>query len=234
MDRPGSCLAIFCRAERSWTARVRRSKAFSLDHGLAARLPDRGQNLRQAYPDSKPDAKIGVLYQNDDFGKDYLTGLKHVLGANHAGMIVKETSYETSEPTVDSQVVTLQGSGADVFVIAATPKFAAQAIRKSYDLGWNAVRYVSIVSVSIATVLKPAGLEKSKGLITAYYGKDPTDARWKDDAGMKEWAAFCAKYLTPTDFIDSNALYAYGAGGTMIQVLKQCGNDLSRDNIMKQ
>ncbi len=96
MDRPGSCLAIFCRAERSWTARVRRSKAFFLDHGLAARLPDRGQNLRQAYPDSKPDAKIGVLYQNDDFGKDYLTGLKDVLGADHAGMIVKETSYETS------------------------------------------------------------------------------------------------------------------------------------------
>ena len=112
---------------------------------------------------TKPSAKIGVLYQNDDFGKDYLIGLKDGLGADHAGMIVKEASYETSEPTVDSQVVTLQGSGADVFLIVATPKFAAQAIRKSYDLGWNAVRYITNVSVSIATILKPAGLEKSKG-----------------------------------------------------------------------
>jgi branched-chain amino acid transport system substrate-binding protein len=183
---------------------------------------------------TKPDAKIGVLYQNDDFGKDYLIGLKDVLGAEHAAMIVKEASYETSEPTVDSQVVTLQGSGADVFLIIATPKFGAQAIRKSFDLGWNAVRYVTIVSASVATVLKPAGLEKSKGLITATYGKDATDPRWKDDAGMKEWAAFCAKYLSPTEFIDYNAAYAYGAAGTMIQVLKQCGNDLSRENIMKQ
>ena len=183
---------------------------------------------------SKPDGKIGVLYQSDSLGKDYLIGLKDVLGPDHAGMIVKEASYETSEPTIDSQVISLQGSGADVFIIAATPKFAAQAIRKSYDLGWNAVRYVSIVSVSVATVLKPAGLEKSKGLITAYYGKDPTDARWKDDAGMKEWQAFCAKYMTATDFIDANATYAFGAAGTMVQVLRQCGNDLSRDNVMKE
>ena len=182
---------------------------------------------------SKPDSKIGVLYQNDSLGRDYLTGLKDVLGPNHAGMIVKEASYETSEPTIDSQVISLQGSGADVLIIAATPKFAAQAIRKSYDL-WNTVRYISIVSVSIATVLKPAGLEKSKGLITAYYGKDPTDTRWKDDAGMKEWQEFCAKYMTPTDYVDANATYAFGAAGTMVQVLKQCGNDLSRENVMKQ
>jgi branched-chain amino acid transport system substrate-binding protein len=183
---------------------------------------------------NKADGKIGVLYQNDGFGKDYLIGLKDALGDGHAGMIVKEASYETSEPTVDSQIVTLQGSGADVLLIAATPKFAAQAIRKSYDLGWNAVRYLSNVSPSIATVLKPAGLEKSKGLITAYYGKDPTDARWKDDPGLKEWQAFAAKYLTPTDFIDANAVYGFGAAATLVYVLKQCGNDLSRDNIMKQ
>jgi branched-chain amino acid transport system substrate-binding protein len=183
---------------------------------------------------TKADGKIGVLYQNDSFGKDYLIGLKNGLGADHANMVVKEASYETSEPTVDSQVVTLQGSGADILLIAATPKFAAQAIRKSYDLGWDTVRYLSVVSPSIATVLKPAGLEKSKGLITAYYGKDPTDGRWKDDPGLKEWQAFCAKYLTPTDFIDSNAVYGFGAAATMVQVLKQCGNDLSRDNIMKQ
>ncbi|HXZ14624.1 MAG TPA: ABC transporter substrate-binding protein [Roseiarcus sp.] len=183
---------------------------------------------------TKPDAKIAVLYQNDSFGKDYLIGLRDALGPDHAGMVVREASYETSEPSVDSQVVTLQGSGADVLLIATTPKFGAQAIRKAYDLGWSATRYISIVAVSIATVLKPAGLDKSKGLITAYYGKDSADPRWKDDAGMKEWAAFCAKYLNQTDFIDSNAVYAYGAAGTMIQVLKQCGNDLSRENVMKQ
>ena len=139
---------------------------------------------------TKPDAKIGVLYQNDDFGKDYLIGLKGGLGADHAGMVIKEASYETSEPTVDSQVVTLQGSGADVLVIAATPKFAAQAIRKSFDLGWNAVRYMSDVSPSIATVLKPAGLEKSKGLITGGYLIDVNDPRWKDDPGLKQWRDF--------------------------------------------
>jgi branched-chain amino acid transport system substrate-binding protein len=175
-----------------------------------------------------------VLYQNDGFGKDYLIGLKDALGADHAGMIVKEASYETSEPTVDSQVVTLQGSGADVLLIAATPKFAAQAIRKSADLGWNGVRYVTNVSVSVTTVLKPAGLDKSKGLITAYYGKDPTDPRWNDDPGMKEWAAFVGKYMSPTELKDANATYAFGAAATMIQVLKQCGNDLSRESVMKQ
>ena len=183
---------------------------------------------------TKPDGKIAVLYQNDGFGKDYLIGLKDALGADHAGMIVKEASYETSEPTVDSQVVTLQGSGADVLLIAATPKFAAQAIRKSADLGWNGVRYVTNVSVSVTTVLKPAGLDKSKGLITAYYGKDPTDPRWNDDPGMKEWAAFVGKYMSQTELKDANATYAFGAAATMIQVLKQCGNDLSRESVMKQ
>src|SRR6202042_3126937 len=126
---------------------------------------------------TKPDAKIGVLYQNDSFGKDYLIGLKNGLGPEHAGMVIKEVSYETSEPTIDSQIVTLQGAGVDVLIIAATPKFAAQTIRKTYDLGWTVVRYLSNVSPSIVSVLKPAGLEKSKGLITAYYGKDPTDPR---------------------------------------------------------
>jgi branched-chain amino acid transport system substrate-binding protein len=182
---------------------------------------------------TKPDGKIAVLYQNDGFGKDYLIGLKAELG-DHAGMIVKEASYETSEPTVDSQVVTLQGSGADIFIIGATPKFAAQAIRKSFDLGWDATRYLSNVSPSIATVLKPAGLEKSKGLITAYYGKDPTDARWKDSPDLKAWQAFCDKYMSQKEFVDANATYAFSAASTMAQVLKQCGNDLSRDNVMKQ
>jgi branched-chain amino acid transport system substrate-binding protein len=182
---------------------------------------------------TKPDGKIAVLYQNDGFGKDYLIGLKAELG-DHARMIVKEASYETSEPTVDSQIVTLQGSGADIFIIGATPKFAAQAIRKSSDLGWDATRYLSNVSPSIAAVLKPAGLEKSKGVITAYYGKDPTDARWKDAPDLKAWQAFCDKYMSQKEFVDANATYAFSAASTMVQVLKQCGNDLSRDNVMKQ
>jgi branched-chain amino acid transport system substrate-binding protein len=183
---------------------------------------------------TKPDAKIAVLYQNDGFGKDYLIGLKDGLGTDHAGMVIKEASYETSEPTVDSQIVTLQGSGADVLLIAATPKFAAQAIRKTFDVGWTPVRYMTDVSQSIASVMKPAGLDKSKGVITGVYGKDPTDARWKDDPGFKEYAAFIDKYMTPKDLIDANAVYGFGLGATMIQVLKQCGNDLSRTNIMKQ
>ena len=183
---------------------------------------------------TKPDGKIGVLYQNDDYGKDYLIGLRDGLGADHAGMVIKEVSYETSEPTVESQIVTLQGSGADVFLIAATPKFGAQAIRKAYDIGWTPVRYLNNVSASIATVLKPAGLEKSKGAITAIYEKDATDARWKEDAGFKQFAAFIAKYMSPNDLIDLNAAYGFCAAPTLLQVLKQCGNDLSRDNVMRQ
>ena len=142
---------------------------------------------------TKPDAKIAVLYQNDGFGKDYLIGLKDILGADHAGMIVKEASYETSEPTVDSQIVTLQGSGADILLVAATPKFAAQAIRKSFDLGWNATRFVTTVSTSIVTVLKPAGLDKSKDLISVGYVFDVNDPNLKDDPGLKLWKDFTSK-----------------------------------------
>lgn len=183
---------------------------------------------------TKPDAKIAILYQNDGFGKDYLAGLKDGLGAEHGEMIVKEATYETTEPTIDSQVVTLQASGADVLLLAATPKFAAQAIRKSYDLGFAGARYLSNVSPSIAAVLKPAGLEKSKGLITAYYSKDATDPHWADDADMKDWSAFCDKYLSHVTITDSNAVYAYTAAQLMTDVLKKCGDDLSRDNILAQ
>ena len=183
---------------------------------------------------TRPQAKIAILYQNDGFGKDYLAGLKDVLSADHADMLFREASYETTEPTIDSQVVTLTGSGADVLVIAATPKFAAQAIRKSYDLDFAGARYLSNVSPSISAVLKPAGLEKSKGLITAYYGKDPTDPRWANDSDMKDWIAFCDKYLSHATSTDANAVYGYGVATLMTHVLKQCGNDLSRDNILAQ
>jgi branched-chain amino acid transport system substrate-binding protein len=183
---------------------------------------------------TKPDAKIGVLYQNDGFGKDYLIGLKDGLGPDHAGMVIKEISYELSEPTVDSQIATLHAAGPDTLVIAATNKAAAQAIRKVYDIGWAPLRFVSNVSVSITAVMKPAGLDKSKGLITGIYIKDATDPRWKDDPGMNRWKDFCGKYLSANDFIDYGAAFGFGAAETMVYVLRQCGNDLSRENVLKQ
>ena len=182
---------------------------------------------------TKPAAKICLLYQNDGYGKDYLIGIRAGLG-DHATMIVEEVSYEASEPTVDSQIIQLQGSGADTFLIAATPKFAAQAIRKAYDIGWMPERYMTYTASSITATLKPAGLEKCKGLIAAAFSKDPTDPRWKDDSGCKEWAAFVAKYLTAADLIDFNATVAFGVAAMLVQVLKQCGDNLSRENIMRQ
>ncbi|MDE3177878.1 MAG: ABC transporter substrate-binding protein [Pseudomonadota bacterium] len=181
----------------------------------------------------KSDAKIGILYQNDGFGKDYLAGLKAALGPQRAGAIVKEASYEVSEPTVDSQVTSLQGSGADLLFLAATPKFAAQAIRKSYDLGWNGARIVSNVSSSVA-IMKAAGFEKAKDVISASWGKEPTDPRWKDDPGIKGWAAFNDKNMSPSVFTDANAEYGYGNAIVLVHILKQCGDDLSRENILRQ
>ena len=182
---------------------------------------------------TKPNAKIAVLYQNDDYGKDYLTGFKAGLGAK-ASMIVKEVSYETSDPTVDSQIVQLQGSGADVFFNITTPKFAAQAIRKAADIGWKPVQYLNNVSASIGSVLIPAGLDKSKDLITTQYLKDPLDTAWKDDKGMNDWKAFMAKYYPDGDLKDGSNVYGYTAAQGLAQVLKQCGDNLTRENVMKQ
>jgi branched-chain amino acid transport system substrate-binding protein len=183
---------------------------------------------------TKPDAKIGVLYQNDSSGIDNVTGLHDGLGSDHAGMIVKEVSYEVTDPTVDSQIITLQGAGVDTLIIAAIPKAAAQAIRKAYDIGWTPLRYLAYPASSITATLKPAGLEKSRGVITATFAKDPADPRWKDDAGYKEWVSFVAKSLAPADLVDGNAVTGWGAAKIMVQVLKQCGDDLSRENIMRQ
>jgi branched-chain amino acid transport system substrate-binding protein len=183
---------------------------------------------------STPDAKIGVLYQNDNLGKDYLVGLRNGLGHDHEAMIIKEVSYEVAEPTVDSQVVTLQGSGADTLIIAATPKAGAQTIRKAYDIGWMPARYISYPASSIATTLKPAGLDKSKGLITSQFTKDTTDSRWRDDPGFREYAAFMAKYMSAADFTDFNAVNGFTVAEMLIQVLRQCGDNLSRENIMRQ
>jgi branched-chain amino acid transport system substrate-binding protein len=182
----------------------------------------------------KPDAKVGVLYQNDDFGKDYLAGLKEGLGEHYATMVVKEVSYETSDPTIDSQVITLQSSGADALVTAATPKWAAQTIRKLADLDWHPLHLMTNVSISVASVLNPAGPEKAIGMLSAAYIKDNSDSQWASDPGMEEWRAFMKKYLPSADIDDGNYAYGYGAAGVMAHVLKQCGNDLSRANIMKQ
>ena len=181
-----------------------------------------------------PNAKIGVLYQNDDFGKDYVVGLKDALGDKFDRMVVKTASYEVTDPTVDSQIVSLQASGADVFINAATPKGAAQAIRKVFDLGWKPAHFMSNVSSSVGTVITPAGVERAVGVITVGYAKDPTDTVWANDPGMTEWRGFMKQYLPDADLADSNFVFAYGVGTTIRQVLVQCGTDFSRENIMKQ
>jgi branched-chain amino acid transport system substrate-binding protein len=181
----------------------------------------------------KPDAKVAVLYQNDDFGKDYLFGLHAVFGDRYA-KLVTEATYEPTDPTIDSQITTLQGSGADVLVVAAAPKFAAQAIRKVHDLGWKPMFFMTNVSISVGSVITPAGPDNAIGLISTGYLKDPTDHQWDNDAGMKEWRDFMANNMPGADLTDANYVYAYAAAKTMMQVLKQCNGDFSRENVMKQ
>jgi branched-chain amino acid transport system substrate-binding protein len=180
-----------------------------------------------------PKAKIAVLYQNDDYGKDLLKGLKDGLG-DHAKMIVKEVTYEVSDATIDSQIATLKASKADVFVNVTTPKFAAQAVRKVYDIGWKPVHYLNNVGASVATVLTPAGLEKSVGLRTTNYLMDPADKQYDNDPGMVKFKAFMAKYYPEGKLTDASTVYGYVAAQTMVQVLKQCGTDFSRENVLKQ
>ncbi len=182
---------------------------------------------------SNPRAKIGVLYQNDDYGKDYLKGFKDGLG-DKVGMIVKEVSYEVADPTVDSQIVQLQASGADTFFNITIPKFAAQAIRKAYDTGWKPTHYLNSVSASVGSVIKPAGPEKAVGIISTAYIKDPTDPQWKDDPAMKEWETFMKKYYPEGNPVDPFNVYAYAVSQTLHQVLKQSGDNLTRANVMKQ
>jgi branched-chain amino acid transport system substrate-binding protein len=181
-----------------------------------------------------PNAKIGILYQDDDYGKDYLKGMVDGLGAKAKTMIVKEVSYEATDPTVESQIITLQGSGANVFFNITTPKFAAQAIRKAAAIGWHPTHFLNGVSNSVASVLTPAGLEASQGLITVQYLKDPTDTKWANDPAYKKWLAWMNKYYPGGDKKDLFNVYGYLVAQTMVQVLKQCGNDLTRANVMKQ
>jgi branched-chain amino acid transport system substrate-binding protein len=181
----------------------------------------------------KPDGKIGVLYQNDDFGKDYLKGLKDGLGAK-ASMIVAEESYETTEPSIDNHVVKLKASGVDVFISITTPKFAAQAIKKLAEMDWHPLQIVSNVSASVGGVIKPAGFDNSQGILSAAYAKDGADPQWDNDPGMKKFYAFLEKYYPDANRLDGSVVYGYGVAQTMVEVLKQSGDDLTRANVMKQ
>ena len=183
---------------------------------------------------TKPDGKIAVLYQNDDSGKDYYKGFRQGLGDKADKMIVATATYEVTDPTVDSQLVSLKNSGADVFFATGIPKFAAMTIRKVYDLGWKPLYFMANVGSSVSSGLAPAGLEKSVGIFTSSYLKDPTDPQWANDPGFQAFQAWMKKYYPEGDATDLNNAYGYTSAQTMVQVLKQCGNDLSRANILKQ
>jgi branched-chain amino acid transport system substrate-binding protein len=185
--------------------------------------------------DNLPNGKIGILYQNDDSGRDYLKGLKDGLGAEASKrMIVAELPYDPSDPTVDSQVVALKTLGADIFFDEASPKFAAQAIRKAAEIGWKPTLFLASVSNSVGSVLKPAGLENSKGILSSAYLKDPTDPTWKNDPAIKQWSEFMDKYFPEGDKSSSFTVYAYATAQSFVQVIKQCGDELTRENVMKQ
>ncbi|MDE2377704.1 ABC transporter substrate-binding protein [Bradyrhizobium sp.] len=183
---------------------------------------------------TKPDAKIAVLFQNDDYGKDYLKGLKDGLGAKAASMIIAEESYETSEPSIDNHLIKLKASNADVFVNITTPKFAAQAIKKNAEIGWKPLHFLNNVSASVGSVIKPAGFEAAQDVISAAYLKDVSDPQWKDDAGMKGFVDFMTKYFPEGDKLDGGTVVGYGVAQTLVEVLKKCGDNLTRENVMKQ
>jgi branched-chain amino acid transport system substrate-binding protein len=182
----------------------------------------------------KPDAKIAVLFQNDDYGKDYLKGLKDGLGAKAASMIVIEESYEVTEPTIDSHIVKLKSTNADVFINITTPKFAAQAIKKNAEIGWKPLHFLNNVSASIGSVIQPAGIDNAQGIISSAYLKDPTDPQWKTDAGMKAWNEFLDKYFPEANRADGSVIYGYTVAQGIVHVLKACGDNLTRENVMKQ
>jgi ABC-type branched-subunit amino acid transport system substrate-binding protein len=182
----------------------------------------------------RPNGKIGILYQNDDFGKDYVKGITDGLGTKAASMIVGEESYETTNPTIDSRVVALKSKGADIFISIATPKFTAQSIKKVAELGWQPLFIINSTATSTAAVMKPAGIENSQNIVSAAFQKDATDPQWKDDAGIKNFDAFLMKYFPEGNREDQFVLAGYSVAQTMVHVLKQCGDDLTRANVMKQ
>ena len=182
----------------------------------------------------KPNAKIAILYQNDDYGKDYVKGLKDGLGAKAASMIVAEDSYETTQPTIDSNIVKLKSTNADIFFNVTTPKFAAQAIKKMAEIEWKPLHFLNNVSASIGSVMKPAGFDNSQGIISSNYLKDTSDPQWKDDAGMKAFDEFLTKYFPEGNRVDGSVMYGYTVAQGLVYVLKACGDNLTRENIMKQ
>jgi len=183
---------------------------------------------------NRPDAKLAVLYQNDDFGKDYLKALRDHLGAKADKMIVAEAAYESTDPSVDSQIATLKSSGADTLFSFASPKFAAQSIRKVHDIGWKPLHFVVYTSISVKAVLEPAGLDKAVGLMSSTFVKDPTDPQWKNDPAIKEWRAWMETYYPGGDTLEIYNVYAYINAQLLVHVLKLCGDDLTRENVMKQ
>jgi ABC-type branched-subunit amino acid transport system substrate-binding protein len=208
-------------------------KNFPWTMGWQPTYQSEGRILARYILEKFPNSKIAVFWQNDDAGKDQVKGVRDGLG-DKAKMIIADASYEVTDPTIDSQIVTLKNSGADTFISLAAPKAAAQAIKKVAELGWQPHYFISSTATSVGTVLKPAGLENAKGLISAAYIKDPTDPAWKDDAATKTWIAFMDKYFPDGDKLNSTNVYGYVTAQTMVQILKQCGNDLTRENVMKQ
>ncbi|MGE0749441.1 MAG: ABC transporter substrate-binding protein [Variibacter sp.] len=209
-------------------------KHFPWTMGWQPTYQSEGHIYAQFLLKNHPNSKIAILYQNDDYGKDYVKGLKDGLGDKAKAMIVAEAPYETSDPTVDSQIINLKASGADVFFNVTTPKFASQAIKKAAEIGWKPIHLLNNVSQSVGSVLKPAGLENAKGIYSTYYLKDATDPQWDNDAGKKDWLAFMDKYFPDGDKTSSFTVYGYSVAQTMAQVLKQCGDNLTRENVMKQ
>jgi len=207
-------------------------KNFPWTMGWQPNYQSEGRIYAQYILKNHPNGKIGILFQNDDYGKDYVKGLKD--GLANKVMIVAELPYEPTDPTVDSQMVSLKASGADIFYNVTTPKFAAQSIKKAAEIGWKPVHLLNSVSASVGAVIRPAGLENAQGILTALYGKDPTDPVWNDDPGRKEWLAFMDKYYPEGDKTSSFPVYGYSVARTMVQVLQQCGDDLTRANVMKQ
>jgi branched-chain amino acid transport system substrate-binding protein len=209
-------------------------KNFPWTMGFQPNYQTEGHIYAQYVMKNVKDPKIGILFQNDDYGKDYVKGLKDGLGEAAKKLIVLEQSYEVTDPTIDSQIVNLKNSGANVFYNVTIPKFAVQAIKKSHDIGWKPLHLLNNVSSSLGTVLKPAGLEASRGLITALYMKEITDPQWKNDKGFQDWQAWMKKYYPEGAMDDQANAYAYNVAILLTHTLKQCGNDLSRENIMRQ
>jgi ABC-type branched-subunit amino acid transport system substrate-binding protein len=210
------------------------SKDFPWTMGWQPSYQSEGRIYAKYILKEKPNAKIAVLYQNDDYGKDYLKGLKDGLGEKATSMIVAEESYETSEPTIDSHIVKLKATGADIFFDVTTPKFAAQAIKKAGEIEWKALHILNNVSASVGTVIKPAGFENAQGILSAAYLKDVTDPQWNNDPGMKQFLDFMARDFADGNKLDQSTVVGYAVSQTLVQVLKQCGDNLTRENIMKQ